>query len=193
MAYFLKYTRTLHSWFGVIALPWVILFGLTGFYLNHPGIIEKFLPLQSYQENTSDYVKLSKPLSAEDAAEIARRYWSDSKMKSVSRATYHGYDVIEFEREAGAIIVVSDTGHYYGKSRLQNKMFAPDGSLENRKIYWAYVFSVFHRTGWLGWSIGTVLADITAIALIIFGFSGLVLWYLPKHKRFKRRLGRMLP
>ena len=103
------------------------------------------------------------------------------------------YDVIEFEREAGAIIVVSDTGHYYVKSRLQNKMFAPDGSLENRKIYWAYVFGVFHRTGWLGWSIGTVLADITAIALIIFGFSGLVLWYLPKHKRFKRRLGRMLP
>ena len=79
------------------------------------------------------------------------------------------------------------------KSRLQNKMFAPDGSLENRKIYWGYVFGVFHRTGWVGWSIGTVLADITAIALIIFGFSGLVLWYLPKHKRFKRRMRSMFP
>lgn len=54
------------------------------------------------------------------------------------------------------------------------------------------MFGVFHRTGWLGWSLGTILADITSLALIVFGLSGMVLWYLPKHKRFKRRLGKWM-
>ncbi|MDC1438834.1 PepSY domain-containing protein, partial [Planktomarina temperata] len=118
-----------------------------------------------------------------------RRQSTPNQRSTITRIFLDGM----YTHTGSPFIVVSDTGHYYVKSRLQNKMFAPDGSLENRKLYWAYVFGVFHRTGWLGWSIGTVLADITAIALIIFGFSGLVLWYLPKHKRFKRRLGRMLP
>ena len=47
----LKYVRLLHSWFGVIALPWVIFFGLTGFYLNHPDEVQSILPLQTYEDN----------------------------------------------------------------------------------------------------------------------------------------------
>ncbi|SDJ33880.1 hypothetical protein [Lutimaribacter saemankumensis] len=113
-------------------------------------------------------------------------------MTSVSEVVYHGHDAIRFEREAGQIIVAVNTGHYYVKSRLKNLHYAPDGTLVGRKIYWNYVFGVFHRTGWLGWSLGTILADITSLALIVFGLSGMALWYLPKHKRFKRRLGKWM-
>ena len=184
----LKYVRLLHSWFGVIALPWVIFFGLTGFYLNHPDAVRTFLPLQSYEENTNAFPILAQPLTADAAADIARSFWPESKMLSVKNITYHGNEAFQFERDAGYIIVAKETGHYYVKSRIQNKMFSPEGELLERKIYWNYVFGVFHRTGWFGWSIGTILADITAFSLMIFGFSGLILWYLPKHKRFKRKI-----
>ncbi len=188
MAYVLKYVRMLHSWFGVIALPWVVFFGLTGFYLNHPDAVRSVLPFKTYDDSAALFVPLDTPLTPQSAADLARPYWPDSKMRSVKKITYHGLDAIEFDREAGQIIVATQTGHYYVKSRIQNRMFAPDGKLMHRKIYWGYVFGVFHRTGWLGWSIGTILADITAFSLMIFGISGLVLWYLPKHKRFKRRV-----
>ena len=190
MAATLKFLRKLHSWLGIIALPWVILFGVTGFYLNHPDVIRAILPLTSYEDVGSRFEVLPKPLTMEEAEKIAQAYWPESQMKSVGKSVYHGYEAINFEREAGQIIVAVDTGHYYVKSRWKNLQFSPDGDLVGRKIYWNYVFGVFHRTGWLGWSLGTILADITSLALIIFGISGMVLWYLPKHKGLKRRLGK---
>jgi hypothetical protein len=192
MAATLKFLRKLHSWLGIIALPWVILFGVTGFYLNHPDVIRSILPLTSYEDVGSRFEGLPKPLTMEEAERIAQAYWPESQMKSVSKSVYHGHEAINFEREAGQIIVAVDTGHYYVKSRLKNLQFSPDGDLVGRKIYWNYVFGVFHRTGWLGWSLGTILADITSLALITFGISGMVLWYLPKHKGLKRRLGKRI-
>lgn len=192
MAATLKFLRKLHSWLGIIALPWVILFGVTGFYLNHPDVIRSILPLTSYEDVGSRFEVLPKPLTMEEAEKIAQAYWPESQMKSVSKSVYHGHEAINFEREAGQIIVAVDTGHYYVKSRLKNLQFSPDGDLVGRKIYWNYVFGVFHRTGWLGWSLGTILADITSLALITFGISGMVLWYLPKHKGLKRRLGKRI-
>ncbi|OAN70481.1 hypothetical protein A8B83_13395 [Rhodobacteraceae bacterium EhC02] len=192
MAATLKFLRKLHSWLGIIALPWVILFGVTGFYLNHPDVIRSILPLTSYEDVGSRFEVLPKPLTMEEAERIAQAYWPESQMKSVSKSVYHGHEAINFEREAGQIIVAVDTGHYYVKSRLKNLQFSPDGDLVGRKIYWNYVFGVFHRTGWLGWSLGTILADITSLALITFGISGMVLWYLPKHKGLKRRLGKRI-
>ena len=192
MAATLKFLRKLHSWLGIIALPWVILFGVTGFYLNHPDVIRSILPLTSYEDVGSRFEVLPKPLTMEEAERIAQAYWPESQMKSVSKSVYHGHEAINFEREAGQIIVAVDTGHYYVKSILKNLQFSPDGDLVGRKIYWNYVFGVFHRTGWLGWSLGTILADITSLALITFGISGMVLWYLPKHKGLKRRLGKRI-
>lgn len=188
MAYVLKTLRTLHSWLGVIVLPWVIIFGISGFYLNHPDVVRSLLPFQAYDEQAFDFTPLPTALSTEQAADIARGIWPDSTMQSVTRIQYHGFDAIEFNRDAGRIIVVPETGHYYVKSNLQNKLFTPAGDMAARKIYWGYVLGVFHRTGWLGWSLGTILADITALALIGFGLTGIALWYLPRHKRLKRRL-----
>lgn len=188
MAATLKILRTLHSWLGIIVLPWVVFFGFTGFYLNHAEFVRPVLPLTSYAEAQEQFPLLHVPLTADQAADIARAWWPDSAIQNVSHLTYHNHPAIEFQREAGSIIVAIDTGHYYLKSRLQNRFYAPDGALVGRKIYWGYVFGVFHRTGWVGWGFGTILDDLTAFALIIFGLSGMVLWYLPRHKRFKRKL-----
>lgn len=135
MAATLKFLRTLHSWLGLIALPWVILFGFTGFYLNHGQAIRSVLPLVSYEDVGDRFATLPSPLTEEQASGIAQRYWPDSPMTSVSEVVYHGHDAIRFEREAGQIIVAVNTGHYYVKSRLKNLHYAPDGTLVGRKIY----------------------------------------------------------
>lgn len=66
--------------------------------------------------------------------------------------------------------------------------YALNGTRLNVKIYWPYIFGVFHRTGWKDWSLSTIFADIIALALVGFGLTGLLLWYLPKHKRMRRRI-----
>lgn len=188
MAQVMKTLRIIHSYLGLIALPWVILFGVSGLYLNHPSLITNILPASAYSDNAEQFELLETPLSSEQAADIARAYFQDSPMKSIREIEYHGFDSIEFQREAGTIIVSKDTGHFYTKTNFQNVVHSSDGAVVDRKIYWNYFLGVFHRTGWFGWSIGTILADMTAFALIVFGLSGITLWYLPRHRRFKRKL-----
>lgn len=188
MAQVLKVFRTIHSYLGIIALPWVILFGISGLYLNHPNLISNILPASSYSNTSEKFTPLETPLTSEQAADIARLYFQDSPMKSIREIEYHGFNSIEFQRESGTIIVSKETGHYYVKSNFQNVLHSADGVVVDRKIYWNYFLGVFHRTGWFGWSIGTILADITAFALIIFGISGMTIWYIPRHRRFKRKV-----
>lgn len=179
--------RNIHSWMGILSLPWIMLFGLSGLYLNHPQLVSSVLPSPNYSDNAETFAPLETPLTPEFAAVIAHKYWPDSPMKSIRQISYHGFDAIEFNREAGAIIVAKETGHYYTKTRYQNVLYSPTGEAVDRKFYWSYILGVFHRTGWFGWSIGTILADVTAIILIVFAFTGMALWYLPKHKKIKKR------
>ena len=188
MAQVLKVFRTIHSYLGIIALPWVILFGISGLYLNHPNLISNILPASSYSDTSEQFESLETPLTSEQAADIARLYFQNSPMKSIREIEYHGFNSIEFQRESGTIIVSKETGHYYVKNNFQNVLHSADGVVVDRKIYWNYFLGVFHRTGWFGWSIGTILADITAFALIIFGISGMTIWYIPRHRRFKRKV-----
>lgn len=188
MAQVLKVFRTIHSYLGIIALPWVILFGISGLYLNHPNLITNILPASAYSDTSEQFESLETPLTSEQAADIARLYFQNSPMKSIREIEYHGFNSIEFQRESGTIIVSKETGHYYVKNNFQNVLHSADGVVVDRKIYWNYFLGVFHRTGWFGWSIGTILADITAFALIIFGISGMTIWYIPRHRRFKRKV-----
>ena len=186
MAHALKYLRTVHSWLGVLILPWVVLFGITGFYLNHPEIIRAISPYSNYEDNSSEFPRLQVPLTLEQSADIARNFWNDRQMIAIEEMNYHGHDAIRFQRDSGEIIIVPATGHYYLKTRFSNRMYSPEGELLGRKIYWDYLFGIFHRTGWLSRDIKTVFADITALALVVFGITGLALWYLPRHRRLKR-------
>ncbi|NVK02875.1 MAG: PepSY domain-containing protein [Oceanospirillaceae bacterium] len=183
-----RHLKTLHSWMGLIALPWVILFGLSGLYLNHPQLVSQILPDSAYGAEAEMFASLDVPLTPETAANIARQYWPESPMNAIRQIKYHGFDAVEFTRGAGRIIVAKETGHYYTKTNFQNVLYSPQGEAVDRKIYWNYLLGVFHRNGWFSQTIGTILADITAIILIAFGLSGITLWYLPRHKRIKKDL-----
>ena len=36
---FLRFCRTIHSWLGAIVMPWVLIIGATGLYLNHERFV----------------------------------------------------------------------------------------------------------------------------------------------------------
>jgi len=143
-----RHLKTLHSWMGLIALPWVILFGLSGLYLNHPQLVSQILPDSAYGAEAEMFASLDVPLTPETAANIARQYWPESPMNAIRQIKYHGFDAVEFTRGAGRIIVAKETGHYYTKTNFQNVLYSPQGEAVDRKIYWNYLLGVFHRNGW---------------------------------------------
>ena len=51
MSRVLRSLRLVHSWLGVLVLPWIVLFGLTGFYLNHERAVLSLLPDGAYDES----------------------------------------------------------------------------------------------------------------------------------------------
>ena len=169
-------------------MPWIIFFGVTGLYLNHPDTVLSLFPYKSYTDSAYEFEQLDAPLTAEQASEIARPIWPQSDMKAVERVKYHGYDTIHFVREGRHDHCCCRDWTLLCKIEPEEHIvLAKRGGFKSQN-YWNYVLGVFHRTGWLGWSLGTILADITAIALIAFGLSGVTLWYLPRHKRFLRRV-----
>lgn len=35
----MRLLKTIHSWLGVIVLPWVLIIGFTGLFLNHQSLV----------------------------------------------------------------------------------------------------------------------------------------------------------
>ena len=50
----MRLLKTLHGWLGVFVLPWVLIIGLTGLYLNHESLVTGFLDGGSYDEAQFD-------------------------------------------------------------------------------------------------------------------------------------------
>ena len=186
----IRVTRTLHTWLGLLLLPWIIFFGITGFYLNHQNLVLNLLPSQEIDQSVIENLPVDRAITLAAAASIANNYWADEKAVAEHEVTYHGYQSWRFTKPSGYILVSKSTGHYYVKSNYMRSTYSPEGKRLHTKIYWGYIFGLFHRTGWLNWSLKTVLADIVSLSLIAFGASGLLTWYLPKHKRLMRKLFR---
>ncbi len=185
----LKFFRITHGWSGVIVFPWIFLIGLTGLYLNHKTLVLDWIGPNEYDETQfAEWPTLN--MTEEQALAIANMYWPEEEIKSIKNKPYHGFNAFTFKKTSGRIIVTQDTGHYYVKSRLTRRTFAPDGSLLHTKIYWGSVFKSLHRQGWLGTLLGTWLADITAGAMVFFSLSGLWIFFAPRTKRIGRRLKR---
>ncbi|HMS96042.1 MAG TPA: hypothetical protein PKA03_12645, partial [Tabrizicola sp.] len=53
------------------------------------------------------------------------------------------------------------------------------------------ILTSLHERGWVGSALGTWLADITAGALMVFGLSGLYLFFAPRLRRMKNRRARL--
>ncbi len=185
----LRWLRTLHGWLGIFIFPWIIILGLTGFYLNHWQAVLHVLDGPPYDESRFDAWPVSAPVTLESARKVALGVWPDEPILRERKVRYHKRHGFEFKKASGSIIVVKPTGHYFVKTAFRRRTYAPDGTLLHTKIYWGPLFSRLHRTGWINWSLGTWLADIASLAMVAFGFSGALLWLLPRLGRRRRARG----
>lgn len=186
MPKFLRIIRSLHSWMGFIILPWIVLYGFTGFYLNHSKAINKLINASPYNESQFIVRPETEWLSLDAARERARQIWPNETILGTKAAEYHGFVTIQFSKPSGTVIVAIKTGHFYKKTRWYRHTYSPSGELRDRKVYWSYLFHYFHEAGWVNNRFGTLFADMTAIALILFGLSGLVLFAVPRQKKLVR-------
>lgn len=184
-ARFLKFLRTFHSWIAIIVFPWVLIMGLTGFYLNHSKMILGWFETTSYDESQfGEWPDIE--VTRFTALDVAVDIWPDERVQKVEFTDYHDRPSILIEKPSGSVIVSEATGHYFVKTYLTRKTYAPDGTELHSKIYWGSAFKILHTRGWLNSRFGTWLVDITSISLVIFSVSGIFLWWMPRAKKFAR-------
>lgn len=183
----MRLLKTLHGWLGVLVLPWVILIGLTGLFLNHERLVTGWLDGSAYDEAKFDTWPGAVPVTADAALVLAQRVFPGQTVALQPETTYHGRKAAVFATGDAQVIVDMQTGHYWIKTDFLRRTFAPDGSLLDRKTYWEAIFKRLHEKGWLTLAFGSWFADITAAAMVVFGLSGLVLFLLPRLRRRQNR------
>jgi uncharacterized protein len=189
MGGFLHLCRSFHGWLGILVMPWVVVIGLTGLYLNHGRMFSPLFQQDHFSESRLDKLKPPAPITRETARLLGERLWPDAPIKNISQKIYHGRPSYFVKKPAGNIILSIPTGHYYLKTRYARRTYGSDGELLHTKIYWKRVLKDIHVTGWMGGGLGTWLADAVAVALMVFGISGIIMWWAPKIRRLRRRLG----
>lgn len=183
----MRLLKTLHGWLGVLVLPWVLIIGLTGLYLNHSRLVTGFLDGPDYDEAEFDNWPSSAPLSVDDARALAEALYPDQPMTVSAETSYHKRAAAIFENDGRQVIVALKTGHYWIKTDFRRITHAPDGAVLETKIYWGTIFKRLHERGWLTSQFGTWAADITATAMVLFGLSGIILFLTPRFRRLQNR------
>lgn len=183
----MRLLKTIHGWLGVFVLPWVIVIGITGLFLNHERLVMGWLDKPAYDEAQFAAWPGAKALTVEEARLLAQEVDPGADVDLEGDTTYHGLDAAIFDMGGSQVIVALATGHYWVKTDYTRTTYAPDGTVLDQKTYWAGIFKGLHERGWLTSAFGTWLADMTAAAMVVFGLSGIVLFLVP---RLRRRLNR---
>jgi hypothetical protein len=183
----MRLLKTLHGWLGVIVLPWVIIIGLTGLFLNHEQLALGWLEGAAYDETQFNRWPDPHPLTATEARALAERVLPGETLTLASDTAYHDRKAAIFDAEATQVIVALATGHYWIKTDFRRTTHAPDGTRLETKTYWGAIFKRLHVRGWLSNQFGTWAADITAAAMVMFGLSGIILFLMPRIRRRQNR------
>jgi hypothetical protein len=187
---FLSGCRTVHSWLGIVVFPWVIAIGLTGVYLNHSKAIYPLITQATFSESRFEQQPADAWGSREQAQVLAETVWPGQPTTEIWEEPYHGRPGIYVENPEGLTVLSIRTGHYYKKTRYRRLTYAPDGELLHTKYYWGAVFNDLHRSGWLGWGLGTWIADAVGLLLTVFGLTGVIMWTVPKVRKLRAWTGR---
>lgn len=183
----MRFLKTVHGWLGALVLPWIIIIGFTGLFLNHESLFIDVLAPEAYDEAQFDSWPGAKPMTQDEARALAERLYPGETLTLDRDTTYRGREVAIFAADRTEVIVALKTGHYWVKTEFTRTTYAPDGTVLQRKVSWGTLFKRLHVRGWPTRSLGTWLADITAASMIVFGLSGIVLFLVP---RFRRRQNR---
>ncbi|RYI33534.1 MAG: hypothetical protein EON48_02845 [Acetobacteraceae bacterium] len=183
----MRLLKTVHGWLGVIVLPWVILIGLTGLFLNHESLVLRWLDGSGYDEAQFDEWPGARAVTADAARVLAEGAMPGATFTLDPDTSYHGRAAAIFDTVEAQVIVALKTGHYWVKTDFRRVTHAPDGSVLENRTYWGAIFKRLHVRGWLTGTFGTWAADITAAAMVVFGLTGIVLFLLPRLRRRQNR------
>lgn len=185
---FERLLRTLHSWLGVLILPWIIIAGFTGLYMNHEDLVLSVLPDGNVGASVFvDGGTVQDEASARTLAEARFGPVEGGKSKK-----FEGRKALSFKTKDGSEVLVDlETGHLWQVGRYLVTLYAPDGTVLAHDLRRGRILTSLHERGWVGSALGTWLADITAGALMVFGLSGLYLFFAPRLRRMKNRRARL--
>jgi hypothetical protein len=182
---FLRVCRTTHSWLGALVMPWVLIIGATGLFLNHSQLVLRLLR----QTDWSDSEPIGLPevtVTDELAHRIAGLVWPDQLVLESGFIKYQGQKAYALKKDSGLIIFPrAQSNHYIVKTNLTENVYAMDGKLIHRQYDLKRIFKSLHERGWVGSRFGTWLADMVAAAMVFFGISGLIMWSVPKARKLR--------
>ena len=166
--------------------------GMTGYYMNHEKFVLSFFPEKT---TTSSDAFLSargaRPVSQSDAQKIASDHDFGMKYAPNDTKRYRGTSIFRFkEGSHNTIYVDKNSGGYWHLKRYKITAFDHQGNRLGSELRWGRIFSSIHERGFVGESLGRWLADMTAIALMIFSASGIFIFISPRVRRAKNRRAR---
>lgn len=182
----MRLLRTLHGWMGIIVLPWVLIYGLSGFYLNHERQVNALFGADRVDEYWSE----DEPgrLPDEEAAQLwFAQAFPGLHLKDVVDEPYHGKNAFTFDARPITVVAPKDSSFYFVKDRYARRLYSGSGTLVHSHRYWPTIVKELHVNGWLRSPAGTLGADIFAGVLITFGLTGSFLWLAPKLMRRRAR------
>ena len=186
----LKFLRISHAWVAIIVLPWILMIGLTGFYLNHSRAISKLIEPTGYDESLFADWPDSVEATRDSALALAETIWPGEEVTKFVSKAYHKRPSYIMDLPSGQVIVSRATEHYFVKYGFTRETYAPDGTLLHSKMYWGSIFKTLHTRGWLSSRFGTWIADITSFSLVFFSLTGMFLWWMPRAKKIGRMVRR---
>jgi hypothetical protein len=182
-----RFLKTLHGWLGVLILPWIVMAGLTGFYENHGGLVMQRLPYASFPSEAVNRLLAEVPMHPVDAAgagALAARLLPNATLSPAQVFDRPGY---EAKTPDAVLRIDAATGAYALQGDFVTSFHRFDGIRVATLINWGKLMVRLHRAGWLNDQLGTWPADLTALALMLFGMSGLYLFFAPRLRRLRIR------
>lgn len=167
--------RKIHRTLGIFVMPLLLVVALTGLYLNHSNQIYPLLRGAPFDEATFEQDPAARVTDVSAAATISVGVFGNEPVNELQETRYHGRDVFRFKMHSGDVIVVKATGHYWVKTKYVRETFNPDGLKLDHKTYWGRIFKEMHTGIVPGGTLGTILSDIVAAALLFFSLSGLIM------------------
>jgi hypothetical protein len=189
---FLKSLKTIHGWLGALILPWVFLAGLTGLYLNNEKLVLSVFPKNTAGDGAQFLdIAGAAPVDLEAATLIANKAVAGMAYTPNNTTRYRGASIYRFRAGSNNTIYIDrDTGGYWHLRRYKISSFDKDGNRLGTEYRWGRILSSIHERGFVGNALGRWLADITAVALMVFSASGIVLFVSPRIRRAKNRRAR---
>ena len=187
MMWFNQKIRALHKWLGLLLFPWVIAYGLTGFYMNHSRWV-----LDQFPDDQFDSLRVDDQPGALTSPEDFRDWVLASPYKdqlsNIVEKDYHDKPAwIITLKDKSQVIVFKDSSQYALKNNYRRLLLDENGDVLDREIYWGGIFKELHARGMVASPFSTLFADIFSFILVGFGVSGLLVWGFPKIMRAKAR------